>query len=113
MTTEVLRGIANGAIKGLSDLAPGIAEYQYHSSMMCAVIAGITFVALLIVLIIGIKIGLRDDWEFYEILIVIVACALLIFAFAAFITEINDIYLAKYFPEKLILRELRRLLENY
>ena len=113
MTTEVLRGIANGAIKGLSDLAPGIAEYQYHSSMMYAVIAGIAFVALLIVLIIGIKIGLRDDWEFYEIMIVVVACALLIFAFTVFITEMDDIYLAKYYPEKLVLRELRRLLQNY
>lgn len=113
MTTEVLRGIAEGAIKGLSDLAPGIAEYQYHSSMMCAVIAGIAFVALLIVLIVGIKIGLRDDWEFYEILIVVVACALLIFAFAVFISEMDDIYLAKYYPEKLVLRELRSLLQNY
>lgn len=113
MTTEVLRGIAEGAIKGLSDLAPGIAEYQYHSSMMSAVIAGIAIVALLIVLIIGIIIGLRDDWEFYEILIVIVACALLIFAFAIFISELDDIYLAKYYPEKLVLRELRSLLQNY
>ena len=113
MTTEVLRGIANGAIKGLGDLAPGIAEYQYHSSMMWAVIAGIAIVALMIVLIIGIIIGLRDDWEFYEILIVVVACALLIFAFAIFISELDDIYLAKYFPEKLVLRELRSLLHNY
>ena len=113
MTTEVLRGIAEGAIKGLSDLAPGIAEYRYRSSMMCAVIAGIAFVAFLIVLIIGIKKGLKDDWEFYEILIVVVACALLIFAFAVFIVEMNDIYLAKYFPEKLVLRELRTLLQNY
>jgi len=113
MTTEVLRGIANGAIKGLGDLAPGIAEYQYHSSMMWAVIAGIAVVAFLIALVIGIIIGLRDDWEFYEIMIVVVACALLIFAFAVFVSEIDDIYLAKYYPEKLILRELRHLLENY
>ena len=113
MTTEVLRGIADGAIKGLGDLAPGIAEYQYHSSMMWAVIAGIAVVAFLIALVIGIIIGLRDDWEFYEIMIVVVACALLIFAFAVFVSEIDDIYLAKYYPEKLILRELRHLLENY
>jgi len=113
MTTEVLRGIADGAIKGLSDLAPGIAEYQYHSSMMWAVIAGIAVVAFLIALVIGIIIGLRDDWEFYEIMIVVVACALLIFAFAVFVSEIDDIYLAKYFPEKLVLRELRHLLNNY
>lgn len=113
MTTEVLRAVAEGAIKGLSDLAPGIAEYQYHSSMMSAVIAGIAVVAFLIVLIIGIKIGLRDDWEFYEIMITVVACALLIFAFAVFISEMDDIYLAKYYPEKLVLRELRSLLQNY
>ena len=113
MTTEVLRGIAEGAVKGISDIAPGIAEYQYHSSMMSAVIAGIAFVAFLIVLIVGVKKGLRDDWEFYEILIVIAACALLILAFSVFIVEMNDIYLAKYFPEKLVLRELKTLLHNY
>lgn len=113
MTTEVLRGIAEGAVKGISDIAPGIAEYQYHSSMMSAVIAGIAFVAFLIVLIVGVKKGLRDDWEFYEILIVIAACALLIIAFSVFIVEMNDIYLAKYFPEKLVLRELKTLLHNY
>lgn len=113
MTTEVLRGIAEGAVKGISDIAPGIAEYQYHSSMMSAVIAGIAFVAFLIVLIVGVKKGLRDDWEFYEILIVIAACALLILAFSVFIVEMNDIYLAKYFPEKLVLRELKTLLNNY
>ena len=56
---------------------------------------------------------LRDDWEFYEILIVIAACALLILAFSVFIVEMNDIYLAKYFPEKLVLRELKTLLNNY
>ena len=38
----------------------------------------------LIVLIVGVKKGLRDDWEFYEILIVIAACALLILAFSVF-----------------------------
>ena len=113
MTTEVLRGVAEGAIKGLSDLAPEIAEYQYHSSMMSAVIAGIVIVASLIALVIGIKIGLRDDWEFYEIMIAIGACALLIFALSVFVVEMNDIYLAKYFPEKLVLRELRSLLQNY
>ena len=113
MTTEVLRGIAEGAVKGLSDLAPGIAEYQYHSSMMYAVIAGVVIVASLIALVIGIKIGLRDDWEFYEIMIATGACALLIFALLVFIIEMNDIYLAKYFPEKLVLRELRSLLYNY
>ena len=113
MTTEVLRGIAEGAVKGISDIAPEIAEYQYHSSMMSAVIAGIAFVAFLIVLIVGVKKGLRDDWEFYEILIVIEACALLILAFSVFIVEMNDIYLAKYFPEKLVLRELKTLLHNY
>jgi hypothetical protein len=113
MTTEVLRGIANGAIKGLSDLAPEIAEYQYHTSMVWAVIAGIVIVASLIALVIGIKIGLRDDWEFYEIMITVVACALLIFAFAVFISEMDDIYLAKYYPEKLVLRELRHLLNNH
>ena len=113
MTPDVVRGIAEGAVKGIRDIAPGIAEYQYHSSMMSAVIAGIAFVAFLIVLIVGVKKGLRDDWEFYEILIVIAACALLILAFSVFIVEMNDIYLAKYFPEKLVLRELKTLLHNY
>jgi hypothetical protein len=81
--------------------------------MVWAVIAGIVIVASLIALVIGIKIGLRDDWEFYEIMITVVACALLIFAFAVFISEMDDIYLAKYYPEKLVLRELRHLLNNY
>ena len=113
MTTEVLRGIASGAIKGLSDLAPGIAEYQYRSSMMWAVIAAVVVVASLIALFIGIKKGLKDDWELYEILITIIACGILIFAFAVFVSEVDDLYLAKYFPEKLVLQELGKLLRNY
>lgn len=113
MTTEVLRGIAEGAIKGLSDLAPGIAEYQYHSSMMSAVIAGVVIVASLIALVIGIKMGIKNDWNFEDITIVCVAVGIMLIAFIVFVSELEDIYLAKYFPEKLVMRELRHLLENY
>jgi len=113
MTTEVLRGIAEGAIKGLSDLAPGIAEYEYHASMMGAIIAGVVIVASLIALVIGIKMGIKDDWGVCETLITAIACGILVIAFIAFISEMEDIYLAKYFPDKLVLRELRHLLENY
>lgn len=113
MTTEVLRGIAIGAIKGLSDLAPGIAEYQYHSSMTSAVIAGVVIVASLIALVIGIKMGIKNDWDFVYIAIVCAAVGIMLIAFIVFVSELEDIYLAKYFPEKLVLRELRRLLENY
>lgn len=100
MTTEVLRGVAEGAIKGLSDLAPGIAEYYYHTSMVWAVIAGVVIAASLIALFIGIKMGLKDDWELYEILIVVVACGILTCSLIIFIPQVDNIYLAKYFPEK-------------
>jgi len=113
MTTEVLRGIADGAIKGLSDLAPGIAEYQYHSSMMSAVIAGVIIIISLIVMVIGFRAGTKNRWNTEEILMVCIAIGVLIIALMFFVSEMEDVYLAKYFPEKLVLRELRHLLENY
>ena len=111
----VSMNVANEMVQNtdVKNLVSEIAKYQYHSSMTAAIIAGIVIAVSLIALVIGIKIGLRDDWEFYEILIVVVACALLIFAVAVFFTEMNDVYLAKYFPEKLVLRELKSLLHNY
>lgn len=113
MTTEVLRGIAEGAVKGLSDLAPGIAEYQYHASMMAVVIAGIVILASAVALVIGIKMGIKDDWiGTFPTVVSAVAVGVLFIAFVVFIVELDDIYLAKYFPEKLLLREIRNLLGN-
>ena len=113
MTTEVLRGMAEGAIKGLSDLAPGIAEYQYHSSMMYAVIAGVIIIISLIVMVIGFRAGTKNRWNTEEISMVCIAIGVLIIALVFFVSEMEDVYLAKYFPEKLVLRELRHLLDNY
>lgn len=114
MTTEVLRGVAEGAIKGLSDLAPGIAEYQYHSSRMNATIAIAFMIASIIAIVIGIKMGIKNDWH-DMVYFGIIATGVGVFAISLimFASEINDIYLAKYFPEKLVLRELRSLLHNY
>ena len=114
MTTEVLRAVAEGAVKGISDLAPGIAEYQYHSSRMNAAIAIAFMIASIIAIVVGIKMGIKNKW--YDMVYFgIVATGVVVFAISLimFASEINDIYLAKYFPEKLILRELRHLLENY
>lgn len=113
MTTEVLRGVAEGAIKGLSDLVPGIAEYQYHSSMMYAVIAGVIIIISLIVMVIGFRAGTKNRWNTEKFATVCIAIGVLIIALVFFVSEMEDVYLAKYFPEKLVLRELRHLLENY
>lgn len=114
MTEEVLRGMVEGAVKGLEELAPGIAEYQYHASMMAAVIAGIVILASAVALVIGIKMGRKDDWlTSIPIIVTATASILLIIAVVIFLVELDDIYLAKYFPEKLVLRELRHFLENF
>ncbi len=113
MTTEVLRGVAEGAIKGLSDLVPGIAEYQYHSSMMNAVIAGVIIIISLIVMVIGLRVGAKNQWNTGEVATVCVAIGVFVIAIVFFVSEMEDVYLAKYFPEKLVLRELRSLLQNY
>ena len=113
MTEEVLRGMVEGAVKGLEELAPRIAEYQYHSSMMAAVIAGIVILASVVALVIGIKMGRKDDW-FTSIPTIVTATAsiLLIVSVVIFLVELDDIYIAKYFPEKLLLRAIRNLLGN-
>ena len=114
MTEEVLRGMVEGAVKGLEELAPGIAEYQYHSSMMAAVIAGIVILASVVALVIGIKMGRKDEWDgVFPTLLTVVAIGVLIVAFTVFICELNDIYLAKYYPEKLVIRELKYLMSNF
>ena len=113
MTTEVLRGMAEGAIKEISDLAPEIAEYQYHSSMMYVVIAGVIIIISLIVMVIGFRAGTKNSWNTEEISMVCIAIGVFVIALAFFVSEMEDVYLAKYFPEKLVLRELRNLLNNY
>jgi len=114
MTTEVLRGMAEGAVKGISDLAPGIAEYQYHSSRMNAAIAIAFMIVAIIAIVIGVKMGIKNDCHDMTYFgIVAVGVAVFVIGLIWFASEMNDMYLAKYFPEKLILRELRHLLENY
>ena len=110
MKTEVFKGIAEGAIKGLSDLVPGIAEYQYHSSMANVIASAVVLVIALLVLAFGVRACIKNGWNDRWC---VVACAaiIIVFAVVVFLTELNDVYLAKYYPEKLVLRELRRLLE--
>ena len=113
--TSVSMNVANEMAQNtdVKNLVSEIAKYQYHSSMTAALIAGIVIVASLIALVIGIKMGIKNDWNFEDTTIVCVAVGIMLIAFIVFVSELEDIYLAKYFPEKLVMRELRHLLENY
>lgn len=113
--TSVSIGVANEMVQNtdVKNLVSEIAEYQLHASRTAAVIAGIVILLSAVALVIGIKMGIKDDWiGTFPTVISGVAVGVLFIAFVVFVVELNDIYLAKYFPEKLFLREVRNLLGN-
>lgn len=113
--TGVSIGVANEMVQNMisKNLVSEIAEYQLHAARTAAVIAGIVILLSAVALVIGIKIGRKDNWDsVFPTLLTVVAVGVLIVAFTVFICELDDIYLAKYFPERLFLREVRNLLGN-
>lgn len=113
--TSVSIGVANDIVQNtdVKNLVSEIAEYQLHASRTSAVIAGIVILVSVIALVIGLKMGIKDDWiGTFPTVVSAVAVGVLFIAFVVFIVELDDIYLAKYFPERLFLREVRHLLEN-
>ena len=108
-------GVANDMVQNVisKNLVSEIAEYQLHASRTAAVIAGIVILLSAVALVIGLKMGIKDDWiGTFPTVISAVAVGVLFIAFVVFIMELDDIYLAKYFPERLFLREVRNLLGN-
>lgn len=101
------------------EIMPRLAEYEIHSSTFNAVVLmALASVAIAVMVFIFIYRNKKrangqycGDPEFdFLVYCGLGAIAFLLILFA--VGEVWDIYYAKYLPEKLLLRELHRILEN-
>lgn len=118
MKSEQIKEVVDMITEGCKDYIPKIAEYEIHSSTMWAIVWGI-IIAVSVISIIAVygytqkkkKVGAWCN-DGLELAVYAIGAVLITIGLVIFFIEINDIYTAKYFPEKMFMRYVKAMLEN-
>ena len=111
MKNEQIREIINMLADSCKDYVPKVAEYEIHSSTMWVVVWAVVIVLSLIAIIATYRYRKWQD-EFAPIMICAIATTMLIVGIFGIASQINDIYIAKYLPEKMFIHYLESVIEN-
>ena len=116
LNNEAFQRIVDAITEAYGVCADEIIQYEIHSSKMWIVIF-----AILTVLTVGIMFAthLYDksngcSWfdEEWSCVVFVIGTILLVFFIFCFLCQINDIYYAQFFPEKIIMSHIKSAISN-
>ena len=118
MDNNQIKEVVDMIAEGCKDYVPKIAEYEIRSSTMWAIVWAF-IVALSVISIIAVygcvnkkkKLGICCDDNF-ALGVYVIGAILAIIGLVIFFIEIDDIYVAKYLPEKMFMQYIKAVLEN-
>ena len=118
MDNNQIKEVIDMIAESCKNYIPKIAEYEIHSSTMWAIIWA--FVVAVSVIAIIATYGYTkekkklDAWydEGFTIAAYAIGAVLITVGLVIFFIEIDDIYTAKYLPEKMFMQYVRSVLEN-
>lgn len=118
MDNNQIKEVVDMIAEGCKDYIPKIAEYEIHSSTMWAIMWAVIVAVSAIAIIAAYgyakgkkKLGVWYN-EGFEIAVYAIGAILITIGLVIFFIEIDDIYTAKYFPEKMFVQYVRSVLEN-
>ena len=118
MESEQIKEVVDMIAESCKNYIPKIAEYEIHSSTMWAIIWAVIIAVSVIAIISAYgyakekkKLGEWYD-EGFSIAVYAIGAILITIGLVIFFIEVDDIYTAKYFPEKMFMQYVRSVLEN-
>ena len=116
LNNEAFQRIVDAITEAYGVCADEIIQYEIHSSKMW-----IAFFVVVSVVTAGIMLAMfihnkRFDMKWYDgewsITVFTVGIVLLIFFLVCILWQIDDIYIARYFPEKTLMNHIKNTVEN-
>jgi len=118
MDNNQIKEVVDMIAEGCKNYIPKIAEYEIHSSTMWAIIWAVIIAVSVIAIIATYGYAKEkkklDAWydEGFTIAVYAIGAVLITVGLVIFFIEIDDIYTAKYFPEKMFMQYVKAILEN-
>ena len=118
MDNNQIKEVVDMIAESCKDYIPKIAEYEIHSSTMWAIIWAVIIAVSVIAIIATYRHTQEkkklDAWcdEGFAIAVYAIGAVLITIGLVVFFIEIDDIYTAKYFPEKMFMHYLKNVIEN-
>ena len=118
MDNNQIKEVVDMIAEGCKNYIPKIAEYEIHSSTMWAiiwaVIIGVSMIAIIAAYGYAKEKKKLDAWydEGFTIAVYAIGAILITIGLVIFFIEVDDIYTAKYFPEKMFVQYVKALIEN-
>lgn len=118
MDNNQIKEVVDMIAESCKDYIPKIAEYEIRSSTMWAIVWAV-IIAVSVISIIAVhgyvkekkKLGAWCDDNF-ALAVYAIGTVLILVGLVIFFIEIDDIYTAKYLPEKMFMQYVRNMLEN-
>lgn len=118
MDNNQIKEVVDMIAESCKGYIPKIAEYEIHSSTMWAILWAVVIAVSMIAIIATYGYAKEkkklDVWfdEGFTIAVYAIGVVLITVGLVIFFIEIDDIYTAKYLPEKMFMQYVRSILEN-